>query len=32
MSDDAARTPVIVGVGQVNDRPKDPREGLDPSA
>ena len=30
MSDDAARTPVIVGVGQVNDRPKDPREGLDP--
>ena len=30
MSDDAARIPVIVGVGQVNDRPKDPREGLDP--
>lgn len=30
MSDDAARIPVIVGVGQVNDRPADPREGLDP--
>ncbi|GMM92466.1 acetyl-CoA acetyltransferase [Qipengyuania sp. MTN3-11] len=24
------RTPVIVGVGQVNDRPDDPAEGLDP--
>jgi acetyl-CoA acetyltransferase len=31
MSDDAARTPVIVGVGQLNDRPKDPRQGLDPA-
>lgn len=30
MSDDAARIPVIVGVGQVNDRPADPRQGLDP--
>lgn len=26
---DPARTPVIVGVGQINDRPKDPAEGLD---
>ena len=27
---DAERTPVIVGVGQVNDRPERPEEGLDP--
>ena len=27
---DAERTPVIVGVGQVNDRPADPVDGLDP--
>ena len=26
---DAARIPVIVGVGQVNDRPADPQQGLD---
>lgn len=25
------RIPVIIGVGQVNDRPADPREGLDPA-
>lgn len=25
------RFPVIIGVGQVNDRPADPREGLDPA-
>ncbi|MGA0604481.1 acetyl-CoA acetyltransferase [Phenylobacterium sp. VNQ135] len=30
MRDDAARIPVIVGVGQLNDRPTDPRQGLDP--
>ncbi|HQT53366.1 MAG: acetyl-CoA acetyltransferase [Phenylobacterium sp.] len=30
MSDDAAAIPVIVGVGQINDRPEDPRQGLDP--
>lgn len=29
---DAERTPVIVGVGQVNDRPADPADGLDPIA
>jgi len=29
MATDPARIPVIVGVGQVNDRPQDPREGLD---
>jgi len=29
MADEAARIPVIVGVGQVNDRPKTPAEGLD---
>ncbi|UPT63901.1 MAG: hypothetical protein M0D54_04985 [Hyphomonadaceae bacterium JAD_PAG50586_4] len=27
--DDSARTPVIVGVGQLNDRPVDPMAGLD---
>ncbi|WP_375690891.1 hypothetical protein [Pseudooceanicola sp. LIPI14-2-Ac024] len=26
---DAARTPVIVGTGQINDRPADPADGLD---
>jgi acetyl-CoA C-acetyltransferase len=30
MSADPARTPVIVGVGQVNDRPMTPEAGLDP--
>ncbi len=30
MTDDAERVPVIVGVGQVNDRPADPQDGLDP--
>ncbi len=30
MSIDPERTPVIVGVGQVNDRPEDPADGLDP--
>jgi acetyl-CoA C-acetyltransferase len=30
MSEDAARIPVIVGVGQVNDRPQTPEQGLDP--
>jgi len=29
MGEDAARIPVIVGVGQVNDRPADPAQGLD---
>lgn len=29
---DAERTPVIVGVGQVNDRPAEPADGLDPLA
>lgn len=29
---DAERTPVIVGVGQVNDRPARPEDGLDPVA
>lgn len=29
---DAERTPVIVGVGQVNDRPERPEDGLDPVA
>ena len=28
----AERTPVIVGVGQINDRPADPAAGLDPKA
>ncbi|OWU83616.1 acetyl-CoA acetyltransferase [Oceanicola sp. 22II-s10i] len=26
---DPARTPVIIGVGQINDRPEDPADGLD---
>jgi acetyl-CoA C-acetyltransferase len=30
MTKDAARMPVIIGVGQVNDRPHDPADGLDP--
>lgn len=30
MGDAAERTPVIVGVGQVNDRPERPEDGLDP--
>jgi len=30
MAADPERTPVIVGVGQVNDRPRDPADGLDP--
>ncbi len=30
MDVDAERTPVIVGVGQVNDRPERPGDGLDP--
>jgi len=30
MADDPARIPVIVGVGQVNDRPATPDAGLDP--
>jgi len=29
MTTDPERTPVIVGVGQINDRPADPLEGLD---
>ena len=29
MSHDPQRTPVIVGVGQINDRPSDPLEGMD---
>jgi acetyl-CoA C-acetyltransferase len=29
MMNDPERTPVIVGVGQVNDRPADPQQGLD---
>ncbi|MDF2233674.1 hypothetical protein P2H44_14025 [Albimonas sp. CAU 1670] len=29
MSDDPRRIPVIIGVGQVNDRPEDPLQGLD---
>lgn len=29
---DAARVPVIVGVGQLSDRPADPADGLDPLA
>lgn len=32
MGVDAERTPVIVGVGQVNDRPERPQDGLDPIA
>lgn len=32
MAADAERTPVIVGVGQVNDRPADPAQGRDPLA
>ncbi|GAA4050660.1 acetyl-CoA acetyltransferase [Parerythrobacter jejuensis] len=32
MANDPARIPVIIGVGQINDRPEDPREGLDPTA
>ena len=32
MVSDAERTPVIIGVGQVNDRPTDPDEGLEPLA
>ncbi|MXO47555.1 acetyl-CoA acetyltransferase [Erythrobacter vulgaris] len=27
---DPHKTPVIIGVGQINDRPEDPRDGLDP--
>lgn len=30
MASDPTRIPVIIGVGQVNDRPQDPRDGLDP--
>ncbi len=30
MADDPTRIPVIVGVGQINDRPERPEEGLDP--
>ncbi len=30
MTHDPERTPVIVGVGQINDRPEDPADGLDP--
>lgn len=30
MSDDPERVPVIVGVGQINDRPEQPEDGLDP--
>lgn len=30
MNTDPARIPVIIGVGQVNDRPADPMQGLDP--
>ncbi len=30
MAANEERIPVIIGVGQVNDRPADPREGLDP--
>lgn len=30
MTIDPARTPVIIGVGQLNDRPADPAAGLDP--
>jgi acetyl-CoA C-acetyltransferase len=29
MADEAARVPVIIGVGQVDDRPQDPRNGQD---
>ena len=29
---DPERTPVIVAVGQVNDRPADPNDGLEPLA
>lgn len=29
MAQDPARIPVIIGVGEVNDRPDDPRQGLD---
>ena len=32
MAQEADRIPVIVGVGQVNDRPADPADGLDPVA
>ncbi len=32
MTNDPERMPVIVGVGQINDRPADPLEGLDPPA
>ena len=30
MSNDPTRIPVIIGVGQVNDRPAEPMQGLDP--
>jgi acetyl-CoA C-acetyltransferase len=30
MRDDADRIPVIIGVGEINDRPSDPAAGLDP--
>ena len=29
MSQDSSRIPVIIGVGQINDRPEDPLDGLD---
>ncbi|WP_432199632.1 acetyl-CoA acetyltransferase [Erythrobacter sp. W53] len=32
MSNSEERIPVIVGVGQINDRPDDPANGLDPTA
>ena len=32
MTTDPERMPVIIGVGQINDRPADPLEGLDPPA
>ena len=31
MGGDPARIPVIVGVGEINDRPHDGEEGLDPA-
>lgn len=30
MTNDPAKTPVVVGVGQINDRPETPDKGLDP--
>ena len=32
MTRNPERIPVILGVGQVNDRPADPRDGMDPVA